>query len=125
LFRRQFHWARFAVRPGISSRETDSAFLWPQITRFHDHTGVYYKFSLLHSPEFLPECHVQSTCSVRMFIVLSKAAHLGVLYAQSNAEYEVWLWSSRNIFIASLIPVYLKLTERGHLHSTLHEQLCT
>jgi hypothetical protein len=29
--------------------------------------------------------------------------------------YEMWLWRSRNTFIVSLIPVYLQLTERGHL----------
>jgi len=37
--------------------------------------------------------------------------------------YEVWLWSVRNNFIASLIPV--QLTERGHLQSTSLGQQCT
>jgi len=35
------------------------------------------------------------------------------------------LLSSRNNFIASLIPLYLQLTERGHLRSTPLEQICT
>jgi len=39
-------------------------------------------------------------------------------------QYGVWLWSSRNDFTAS-IPVYLQLTERGHLRRTPLEQLCT
>jgi hypothetical protein len=30
-----------------------------------------------------------------------------------------------NDFVASLMPVYLELTERGHLQSTPLEQLCT
>jgi hypothetical protein len=37
--------------------------------------------------------------------------------------YEVWQWNSQNYFIAS-IPIYL-ITERGHLQSTLLEQICT
>jgi hypothetical protein len=35
----------------------------------------------------------------------------------------VWLLSSRNDFIASLIPLYLQLTESSHLRSTPLEQL--
>jgi hypothetical protein len=38
--------------------------------------------------------------------------------------YEVWLLTYRNDIIASLISVYLQLTERGHIQSTPLEQLC-
>jgi hypothetical protein len=41
-----------------------------------------------------------------------------------HCTYELWLWSSRNDFIAT-IPVYLQLTEYGHLQSTATEQPCT
>jgi len=39
--------------------------------------------------------------------------------------YKVWLLSLRNDVIASLIPVYSQLTERGHLPSIPLEQVCT
>jgi hypothetical protein len=41
------------------------------------------------------------------------------------STYREWLLCSRNAFIASLIPVYLQLIERGHLQGTPLEQLCT
>jgi hypothetical protein len=41
-----------------------------------------------------------------------------------NNIHEIWLWSSRNYFIASM-TLYLELTERGCLWSTPLEQLCT
>jgi len=39
-------------------------------------------------------------------------------------HYEVWLWSSRNDFIAN-VSVYLQLTDRDHPWSTQLEQLRT
>jgi hypothetical protein len=41
-----------------------------------------------------------------------------------KAKYEVYILSSRYDFTAS-IPVYLQVTERGHLRSTPLEKLCT
>jgi len=47
--------------------------------------------------------------------------NFSLLSVEANHDYQV----NGMIFIASLIPVYLQLTERGHLPSIPTEQLCT
>jgi len=46
------------------------------------------------------------------------------LHRVLTGVYEVWLWRSRNDFIASL-PVYIQPTERDHFRITPLGQLCT
>jgi hypothetical protein len=48
-----------------------------------------------------------------------------LLYTHTQNTYQVWLWSCRNDFIASLIPVYSQPTETGHPSRTPLERLCT
>jgi len=43
---------------------------------------------------------------------------------RQDCTQEAWLRSFLNDFIARLIPVYLQLTEGGHLRNTPLDQLC-
>jgi hypothetical protein len=62
----------------------------------------------------------------RFFLVSDQVPHpYNTTIKDIIVLYEMCLWSCRNGFIASLIPVHLQLTERGHLQSTPLEQLCT
>jgi hypothetical protein len=49
--------------------------------------------------------------------IISIANHKASTHYTLPQIYEVWLWSSRNDFIAP-IPVHLQLIDRGHLRST-------